>query len=46
MDVTARLISEHLREALGRPVITVSKLGAGGASRSTSCGAHRPTAAR
>jgi len=30
MDATARLISEHLREALGRPVITVSKLGAGG----------------
>ncbi len=30
MDATARLISEHLREALGRPIITVSKLGAGG----------------
>jgi tripartite-type tricarboxylate transporter receptor subunit TctC len=30
MDATARLISELLREALGRPVITVSKLGAGG----------------
>ena len=30
MDSTARLLSEHLREALGRPVITVSRLGAGG----------------
>jgi len=30
MDATARLVSEYLREALGRPVITVSKLGAGG----------------
>lgn len=30
MDATARLTSEFLREALGRPVITVSKLGAGG----------------
>ena len=30
MDATARLISDLLREALGRTVITVSKLGAGG----------------
>ncbi len=30
MDFTARLIAEHLREALGRPVVVVSKLGAGG----------------
>lgn len=30
MDATARLTSDFLREALGRPVITVSKLGAGG----------------
>ncbi len=30
MDFTARLVSEWLREALGRPVVTVSKLGAGG----------------
>lgn len=30
MDATARMVSEHLREVLGRPVITVSKLGAGG----------------
>ena len=30
MESTARLISEYLREVLGRPVITVSKLGAGG----------------
>jgi tripartite-type tricarboxylate transporter receptor subunit TctC len=30
MEATARLISEYLREVLGRPVITVSKLGAGG----------------
>ncbi|HSH89358.1 MAG TPA: tripartite tricarboxylate transporter substrate-binding protein [Ramlibacter sp.] len=30
MDFTARLVAEQLREALGRPVIVVSKLGAGG----------------
>lgn len=30
MDFTARLIADYLREALGRPVIVVSKLGAGG----------------
>jgi tripartite-type tricarboxylate transporter receptor subunit TctC len=30
MDFTARLIAEQLREVLGRPVIVVSKLGAGG----------------
>jgi tripartite-type tricarboxylate transporter receptor subunit TctC len=30
MDFTARLVADHLREALGRPVIVVSKLGAGG----------------
>jgi tripartite-type tricarboxylate transporter receptor subunit TctC len=30
MDATARMVSEHLREVLGRPVVTVSKLGAGG----------------
>lgn len=30
MDFTARLIAEHLREALGRPVVVSSKLGAGG----------------
>ena len=30
MDATARMVSEHLRDALGRPVLTVSKLGAGG----------------
>jgi tripartite-type tricarboxylate transporter receptor subunit TctC len=30
MDFTARLIAEQLREPLGRPVITLSKLGAGG----------------
>ncbi len=30
MDATARMVSEHLREVLGRPVITVSRLGAGG----------------
>lgn len=30
MDFTARLIADHLREALGRPVVVVSKLGAGG----------------
>jgi tripartite-type tricarboxylate transporter receptor subunit TctC len=30
MEATARLISEYLRDALGRPVITISKLGAGG----------------
>ena len=30
MESTARMISEYLREVLGRPVITVSKLGAGG----------------
>ena len=30
MDFTARLLAEYLREPLGRPVIVVSKLGAGG----------------
>jgi tripartite-type tricarboxylate transporter receptor subunit TctC len=30
MDFTARLIAEHLKEALARPVVVVSKLGAGG----------------
>lgn len=30
MDFTARLVAEHLREALGRTVIVVSRLGAGG----------------
>ena len=30
MDASARMLSEHLREVLGRPVLTVSKLGAGG----------------
>lgn len=30
MDFTARVIGEHLRDALGRPVVVVSKLGAGG----------------
>jgi tripartite-type tricarboxylate transporter receptor subunit TctC len=30
MDFTARLVAEQLREALGRPVIVSSKLGAGG----------------
>lgn len=30
MDFTARLVAEQLRETLGRPVIVVSKLGAGG----------------
>jgi tripartite-type tricarboxylate transporter receptor subunit TctC len=30
MDFTARLIAEHLKEALNRPVVVVSKLGAGG----------------
>jgi tripartite-type tricarboxylate transporter receptor subunit TctC len=30
MDFTARLVAEQLREALDRPVIVVSKLGAGG----------------
>src|SRR5690606_11709244 len=30
MDFTARLVAEQLRSALGRPVIVVSKLGAGG----------------
>jgi tripartite-type tricarboxylate transporter receptor subunit TctC len=30
MDATARLVAEHLREALGRPVVVLSKLGAGG----------------
>ncbi len=29
MDFAARAIAEHLREALGRPVIVVSRLGAG-----------------
>lgn len=30
MDFTARQIGDHLREALGRPVVVNSKLGAGG----------------
>lgn len=30
MDFTARLIAEHLKDTLGRPVVVVSKLGAGG----------------
>jgi tripartite-type tricarboxylate transporter receptor subunit TctC len=30
MDFTARLVAEHLKEALNRPVVVVSKLGAGG----------------
>lgn len=30
MDFTARLIADHLRDALGRPVVVSSKLGAGG----------------
>lgn len=30
MDFTARLLADFLRDALGRPVIAVSKLGAGG----------------
>lgn len=30
MDATARIVADHLKEALGRPTITVSKLGAGG----------------
>src|SRR4051812_22664089 len=30
MDSTARLVAEHLRDALGRPVVVLSKLGAGG----------------
>jgi tripartite-type tricarboxylate transporter receptor subunit TctC len=30
MDVTARMVAEHLRESWGRPVLTVSRLGAGG----------------
>lgn len=30
MDFTARLIAEHLRTALDRPVVVVSRLGAGG----------------
>jgi tripartite-type tricarboxylate transporter receptor subunit TctC len=30
MDYTARLVAEHLKEALGRPVVVLSKLGAGG----------------
>jgi tripartite-type tricarboxylate transporter receptor subunit TctC len=30
MDFTARLVADHLRDALARPVIVVSKLGAGG----------------
>ncbi|RYY97876.1 MAG: ABC transporter substrate-binding protein [Comamonadaceae bacterium] len=29
MDATARLIAEQMREALGRPVVVLSKLGAG-----------------
>jgi hypothetical protein len=46
MDATARLISEHLREALGRPSSPSASSARAAASRSTSCGAHRPTAAR
>ncbi|MEY2801045.1 MAG: hypothetical protein RL513_629 [Pseudomonadota bacterium] len=30
MDATARMVAEHLKEALGRPVVVSSKLGAGG----------------
>jgi tripartite-type tricarboxylate transporter receptor subunit TctC len=30
MDYTARLVAEHLKESLGRPVVVLSKLGAGG----------------
>ena len=30
MDFTARLVADHLRDALGRPVVVLSKLGAGG----------------
>lgn len=30
MDFTARLVADQLREALGRPVVVLSKLGAGG----------------
>jgi tripartite-type tricarboxylate transporter receptor subunit TctC len=30
MDFTARLIAEHLKDALARPVVVLSKLGAGG----------------
>ncbi|MEQ1808177.1 MAG: tripartite tricarboxylate transporter substrate-binding protein, partial [Burkholderiaceae bacterium] len=30
MDATARLVAEHLKDALGRPVVVQSKLGAGG----------------
>ena len=30
MDFTARLVAEYLKEPLGRPVVVVSKLGAGG----------------
>jgi tripartite-type tricarboxylate transporter receptor subunit TctC len=30
MDFTARLVAEHLHHALGRPVVVLSKLGAGG----------------
>jgi tripartite-type tricarboxylate transporter receptor subunit TctC len=30
MDFTARLVAEHLKEALNRPVVVMSKLGAGG----------------
>ncbi len=30
MDFTARLLADYFREALGRPVVAVSKLGAGG----------------
>jgi tripartite-type tricarboxylate transporter receptor subunit TctC len=30
MDFTARLLAEHLKDALNRPVVVVSKLGAGG----------------
>jgi tripartite-type tricarboxylate transporter receptor subunit TctC len=29
MDATARLIAEHIRDALGRPTLVLSKLGAG-----------------